>query len=364
MKKQLVAMFAVAAVVAMSGTAFGSTSMVLDYAGQMGDGNWEYVYSVEAVSASWVVNCRLEGYDFSKLLNQCDPEHGWGGHAGSINQKWNATAANNPPSWTRDTYGSYSIDGANWIMDGVNPDHAYMNNWRDPSEYVGLGFTGESWEYAGNIVDPDPEDGEGMLMFDAKSTGSGTGVLLTFRIVTPDSPGQINYVVWSYIGEHQKLDTIVGPVGAPPRDGDFDGDGDVDADDVDTLCANMGSLDLATYDMDGDGVVDEDDMTFHVENYLDYDSDGDGVADGMGTFRGDFNTDGSVNGTDLSVMNGSFGGAAGFAGGNANCDLTVNGTDLSILAGVFGNVATAAVPEPMTIALLSLGGAALLRRRK
>ena len=145
-------------------------------------------------------------------------------------------------------------------------------------------------------------------------------------------------------------------------DGDFDGDGDVDADDVDTLCANMGG-DPGTYDMDGDGDVDEDDMTFHVENYLEYDSNGDSIPDGQGTFRGDFNTDGVVNGTDLSLMNGNFGGLTGFAGGNANCDSTVNGTDLSILAGVFGSVATSAVPEPMTITLLSLSGLAILRRR-
>ena len=144
--------------------------------------------------------------------------------------------------------------------------------------------------------------------------------------------------------------------------GDFDGDGDVDADDVDDLCANMGG-DAGTYDMDGDGDVDEDDMTFHVENYLEYDSDGDGTADGQGTFRGDFNTDGTVNGTDLSILSGGFGTTTGFAGGNANCDTTVNGTDLSILSGVFGNVVTAAVPEPVTITLLSLGGVALLRRR-
>ena len=145
-------------------------------------------------------------------------------------------------------------------------------------------------------------------------------------------------------------------------DGDFDGDGDVDADDVDDLCANMGG-DAGTYDMDGDGDVDEDDMTFHVENYLEYDTDGDDIADGTGTFRGDFNADGVVNGTDLSILSGGFGTTTGFAGGNANCDTTVNGTDLSILSSVFGNVATAAVPEPVTITLLSLGGVALLKRR-
>ena len=149
-------------------------------------------------------------------------------------------------------------------------------------------------------------------------------------------------------------------VGALP--GDLDGDGDIDADDVNLLCANMGG-DPAIYDMDGDGDVDEDDMIFHVENYLEYDTNGDGIIDGSGTFRGDFNTDGAVNGTDLSIMSGGFGTTTGFAGGNANCDATVNGTDLSILSSVFGNVATAAVPEPLTMSLLSLGAVALLRKR-
>jgi hypothetical protein len=148
-----------------------------------------------------------------------------------------------------------------------------------------------------------------------------------------------------------------------PMTGDFDADNDVDADDVNALCANMGG-DVGTYDMDGDGDVDEDDMTFLVENYLEYDSDGDGIPDGAGTFRGDFNLDGIVNGTDLSIMSGGFGTTTGFAGGNANCDSTVNGTDLSILSSVFGNVATTAVPEPLTITVLSLGAVGMLRRRK
>ena len=148
-----------------------------------------------------------------------------------------------------------------------------------------------------------------------------------------------------------------------PVTGDFDGDGDVDADDVDILCVNMAG-DVGTYDMDGDGDVDEDDLTYHVENYLEYDTNGDDVVDGVGTFRGDFNADGVVNGTDLSILSGGFGTVTGFAGGNANCDATVNGTDLSILSSVFGNVATTAVPEPLTISLLALGACLPLKRRK
>ena len=146
--------------------------------------------------------------------------------------------------------------------------------------------------------------------------------------------------------------------------GDLNGDGDADADDVDLIVANIGG-DPGTYDMDGDGDVDGDDMVYFVENYLAYDSDGNGDPDGAGTFLGDANADGVVNGTDLSIMNANFGSTAGFAAGNFNTDTTVNGTDLSILSSTFGNVATAPVPEPATLlSLVAMGALTLLRRRK
>ena len=149
----------------------------------------------------------------------------------------------------------------------------------------------------------------------------------------------------------------------PPSDpGDFDGDGDIDADDVDILCANMGG-DLDPYDLNEDGVVDEDDMIFHIETLIEYDTNGDGTPDGVGTYQGDFNLDGVVNATDLQIMKGGFGAAGGYADGNANCDTVVNATDLQILKGNFG-LSASAVPEPLTIGLLSLGGVALLRRRR
>ncbi|KKN81786.1 hypothetical protein LCGC14_0315510, partial [marine sediment metagenome] len=52
--------------------------------------------------------------------------------------------------------------------------------------------------------------------------------------------------------------------------------------------------------------------------------------------------------------------------GNANCDALVDGTDLAILKTNFGFIAPpgGAVPEPVTIGLLSLGGLTLLRRRR
>ena len=143
--------------------------------------------------------------------------------------------------------------------------------------------------------------------------------------------------------------------------GDFDGDDDVDADDIDILCANMGGA-LDPYDLDGDLDVDEDDMIFLVENLVEWDN---GVDTGTGTKRGDFNLDGLVNATDLAIMNPNFGlGPKLYAEGNANCDTVVNGTDLAILAGNIGFAApTGAVPEPITMGLLAMGGVALLRRK-
>ena len=132
--------------------------------------------------------------------------------------------------------------------------------------------------------------------------------------------------------------------------GDFDGDSDVDPDDVDILCANMGG-DVGTYDLDDDGDVDEDDMVYLVEVI-------------MGILRGDFNGDGLVNGTDLSIMSGSFGSDVGYAAGNANCDDVVNGTDLSIMSSNFGLLPTAAVPEPATMSLVALASLAMLRRKR
>ena len=153
----------------------------------------------------------------------------------------------------------------------------------------------------------------------------------------------------------------------PSLPGDFDGDDDVDADDINDLCAHAGTTDpgeLAIYDLDEDGDVDEDDLILHVETMVEWDN---GVDSGVGTQRGDFNLDGTVNATDLAIMKPNFA-LSGmlYADGNANCDTLVNGTDLAIFAGNLGFTAppAGAVPEPITLLVMTAAGLPMVLKRR
>jgi len=82
---------------------------------------------------------------------------------------------------------------------------------------------------------------------------------------------------------------------------------------------------------------------------------------------GDANQDEKVNLSDFTILKAHFGeDPAGWTYGNFNTDTTVNLSDFTILKANFGLGAPSAggVPEPATVAMLALGAAALLRRRR
>jgi hypothetical protein len=150
------------------------------------------------------------------------------------------------------------------------------------------------------------------------------------------------------------MELIVAAASVP---GDFDADGDVDADDIDLLMANLGG-DPAVYDLTDDGVVDQADVDEWVFNIVP-------IGENVGTVYGDFNLDGEVNAGDLALLATNYGlaGTWGWATGDGNGDGNVDAGDLAMLATNYGTVVHP-VPEPITMSLLAVGGAVLLRRRK
>ena len=306
-----------------------------------GTAAWEYYYDVYSGGLGTATQIWLEGFDANDMLNP-------------LNQRWcSSAAAGHHFAW--DDFPSYrNSDGSNeWVLSGqpgemLNPIHT-------PDEYLTTEELEWAFLYSGDITAANE-----LHYWYGSYVEYYSGLYMSIRVVHPMAPGDISYSIIGPFYWEQQNAPITGP--ALSTWVDFNGDGTVDADDADVLCANMGGL--AHYDQDGDGDVDEDDLVFFVENAMEYDSNGDSIPDGSGTFRGDFNLDGAVNGTDLSIMNGNFGATVGYAGGNANCDTTVNGTDLSILAGNFGNIATASIPEPTSILLITVGAMAVLKRRR
>ena len=238
-------------------------------------------------------------------------------------------------------WGTNEIDGPAWISSGV---------YR--SSCIEMQFGYNDTDYEAGLGNGD--SGGGTFLFDGgqwKLTGMNAYIDLLGPPVPP--PYDVSYAV-SVPAYIEWIRTII-------PTGNINGDSVIDADDIDLLYDYIDSLGGSgsappadpLRDLDSDGTVDSGDVDFLVTTIL-------------GTQFGDFNLDGLIDTTDLTILATNFGlSDPGWAGGDANGDGVVDTTDLTIMASNFGFVAgAAAVPEPASIALVGAAMLVLRRRRR
>ena len=94
--------------------------------------------------------------------------------------------------------------------------------------------------------------------------------------------------------------------------------------------------------------------------------DGNLYSYALGPLMGDANGDGVVDDLDLTAMATHWRQAGGLAEGDFNDDGVVDELDLTVLAAAWpgGSLDASAVPEPATLVMITIGGLALLRRKR
>jgi hypothetical protein len=277
---------------------------------------------------------------------------------GNYNITLNTTVS--PGNITVNTAGSYSITGSGTIA----ASDAYTQSGTGTMT-IGTGFTAKSVNIAA-----------GALVLATNTTlGSGTVTSnVTISSLTIGSNGVLdienNHIIITY-GSSDPLSTIYGYLVSGYNNGNWNGPGIISS----TARSINGSSVYGIGFADGaDGVVN-------------------GLSSGQielkYTLLGDANLDGTVNGSDFSILAANFGlGVTNWDQGNFLYGSSVNGSDFSALAANFGqgdngaavsvsqadiaaldafaaaNGLLADVPEPASAASLALMASALLTRRR
>ncbi|MEM7314484.1 MAG: PEP-CTERM sorting domain-containing protein [Planctomycetota bacterium] len=144
--------------------------------------------------------------------------------------------------------------------------------------------------------------------------------------------------------------------------GDFDGNGFYECDDVDALVAEIASgNNTQSFDLDGDGSVTITDL----QSWLSEAGEAN-IGPGRSYLPADANLDGVVDVSDFGIWNGNkFTETAAFCSGDFNADGVVDTSDFNLWnANKFSSSDAAAVPEPGSIVLLLIAGAAALAFRR
>lgn len=227
--------------------------------------------------------------------------------------------------------------------------------------YNTLGLAGYTADMIVSAVHGTGDTAELTTSFDASDVIAGSGSSSFWAYLDTATAGTYS-ATWTFGTADEALPgaaagddlvlTLLGEVTAASVLGDFNGNGVLDAGDIDLLSAAIGGGDLS-YDLDEDGQV-----TAADKDML--------VGDLIGTFYGDADLDLDVDDDDFDLLKGNYDASAGWAGGDFTGDGTASLGDLGMLSANYGQVAAGGtpIPEPATLAVLTLGGLACLRRRR
>ena len=185
-------------------------------------GAYEYVYNVIMDNEGQFDEFQLNGYDWDAgLVNRNTTGHS--GVSGIHTQKWDGySQSSSIKSWDRSAYGSYNSGGA-WTLPGDG--FGIINSWHTIGTYQGS----SSWQGVdpkfigpGRVVDMPGSGGTGDAIEFVNGATTGTnylGLVLTFRIVSPQAPGTVTFRAYSYNGATVYTNTLVGPNAGSPGPG-------------------------------------------------------------------------------------------------------------------------------------------------
>ncbi len=255
--------------------------------------------------------------------------------------------------------GSDNGDEPNTAPTEIEGPNGSLTNAFDAGTTSGLSLDDDSNVTDGRFTTYDPGTNQ-LYVFDIDS-GSTPGVIADAYVIDLDT-GEIVYEELNatnhFLMEHGiRFFTR----------GDATGDGLVDGDDIDSVYGTISSgteLDREQFDLTGDANASQADVDELVRDVL-------------GTEYGDADLDGDVDADDFNLLAFNFDNPGGWVNGDFDGDGTVSADDFNLLAFNFGfdaNVSpndilivqefAQAIPEPTSLALLGLGGLALMRRRR